>query len=75
MATSGLTKFEQDTAHLKETTWTDEELARIDTEELATEAFKLSEPLKREFGGWNGLGAFLAYWHALRKGLVNGFNR
>lgn len=64
-----------DTLRLQQATWPDEQIVRILTEDLAIEAYRLSEPLKREFGGHDQLGKFLAYWRAIRRGLVNGSNQ
>ncbi|MCE3225221.1 MAG: hypothetical protein K0S58_3401 [Nitrospira sp.] len=69
-------QFALDTLQLQQATWADEKLARIDTEDLALEAYMLSDPLKREFGGEEGREVYLAYWRALRrKGGINGCSR
>ena len=65
-------QFAHDTLQLKQATWADERLAKIETEDLAIEAYLLSDPLKREFGGEHGQEAYLAYWRNLRKGNING---
>lgn len=56
---------------LMRATWPDEELVLLCTEDRAAKAFKLSGPLQKEFGGEKRLARFLAYWRALRMGLIN----
>jgi hypothetical protein len=57
-------KFELEEAQLRRMHWTDERLALIPEESLATLAYSLSNSLKMEFG--NDKGNFLAYWRRLR---------
>lgn len=52
---------------LRQAKWNDESLARIDTEDLAREAYQLSRPLQDEF---TSVDTFIAYWGALRGGRI-----
>ena len=47
--------------------WSDDLLAKIESEQLATEAFEKSSQLQTEF---TSSGSFLAYWRALKNDRV-----
>lgn len=49
---------------LRSSPWSDAALTRIPNEDLATVAFNMSEPLRREFPS---VDQFLSYWRALRR--------
>lgn len=49
---------------LRSSPWSDAALTRIPNQDLATMAFNMSEPLRREFPS---VDQFLSYWRALRR--------
>lgn len=64
VSTTVLDDLIEDAQALQGLAWTDAQLARIPSEDLAKLAFQISQPLRREFPTEAG---FLAYWRAQHK--------